>query len=292
MNIALFGKYLARENISYFQILIDELTRHNVNIIIYKPFYETIKKLIRISGKVKLFENHKDLVNNTDFLFSIGGDGTLLDTITYVRDSGIPIMGINTGRLGFLANISKDNISKSLSDLFSGNYTLDKRSLIALESPKEIFGKENFALNELAIYKKDPLSMVSIEVTVNDIYLNTYLADGLIVATPTGSTAYSLSTGGPIISPDSKNFIINPIATHNLTVRPIIIPDDSIVKIKIKGEKKPYYISLDSRLVVTDTNMEIIAKKGKFKINLIKMNSENFYKTIRDKLLWGLDARI
>ncbi len=292
MNISIFGKYLAQDNLAYFQILIDELTKRNVSIIINKPFYESIEKQIKFCRKINLFENHKDLVNNTDFLFSIGGDGTLLDTITYVRDSGIPIMGINTGRLGFLANISKNNISKALNDLFSGNYTLDKRSLISLESPKGIFGIDNYALNELTIYKKkEPLSMISVEVAVNDIYLNTYLADGLIVSTPTGSTAYSLSTGGPIISPNSKNFIINPIATHNLTVRPIVIPDDSIIKIKVKEENTPYYISLDSRQVTVDTDVEIVVKKGKFKINLIKMNDENFYKTIRDKLMWGLDAR-
>lgn len=291
MNIAIFGKRLNDENITFFQTLLDKLKEYNADVFIFEKFYLRIKDKINITFPVETFKTNFDLIGKIDFLFSFGGDGTLLDTITLVRDSGIPVMGINMGRLGFLASIKKNLIALAIDDLFAGRYSLDKRTLLRIETNNNCFGDANFALNELTIHKKDPFSMVTIDVYVNGVFLNSYWGDGLIVATPTGSTAYSLSTGGPILSPDTNNFIINPIATHNLTVRPIVIPDSSEIKIKIKEKDKKFFISLDSRSETIDSQTEIIIKKECFYIFLVKMKEESFFQTIREKLLWGLDIR-
>jgi NAD+ kinase len=291
MKIAIFGKRLNVENIIFFQTLLDKLKEYNADVFIFEKFYLRIKDKINITSSIETFTTNSDLAGKVDFLFSFGGDGTLLDTITLVRDSGIPIMGINMGRLGFLASIKKDLIAQAIDDLFAGRYTLDKRTLLRIETNNNCFGDVNFALNELTIHKKDPFSMVTIDVYVNGVFLNSYWGDGLIVATPTGSTAYSLSTGGPILSPDTNNFIINPIATHNLTVRPIVIPDSSEIKIKIKEKDKKFFISLDSRSETIDSQTEIVIKKESFYIFLVKMKEESFFQTIREKLLWGLDIR-
>jgi len=291
MKIALFGKRLKDENILFFQTLLDKLKSYNADVFIFEDFYLRIKEIININLPVQTFKTNSDLAGKIDFLFSFGGDGTLLDTITLVRDSGIPVMGINVGRLGFLASIKKTHITQAIDDLFAGNYSLDKRTLLRIETNNSCFGDVNFALNEMTIHKKDPFSMLTVDVYVNGVFLNSYWGDGLIVATPTGSTAYSLSTGGPILSPDSNNFIINPIATHNLTVRPIVIPDSSEIKIKIKEKDKSFFISLDSRSETIDSQIEITVRKETFHIFLVKMKGESFFQTIRDKLLWGLDIR-
>jgi NAD+ kinase len=224
-------------------------------------------------------------------MFSIGGDGTFLETLTFVRDSGIPIIGINTGRLGFLANIAKTEINKAIDSLANKKIKIEKRSLISVTSQSKLFGEVNYGLNELTILKKDTSSLITINAYINGDFLNSYFADGLIVATPTGSTAYSLSCGGPLVMPCSQNFIITPIASHNLNVRPLVISDDSIITLKVEGRSSNYLVSLDSRSEVIDSSIELTLKKAEFSANLIQIENQNFFNTIRNKLLWGLDKR-
>jgi len=291
MRVALFGKVISSENAACIQRLYDELNRHKISTIIYEPFLHKLKDFIDIPNDVKTFNDNAELKNSADFLFSIGGDGTLLDTITIIQDSGIPVFGINLGRMGFLSSVSKDHIVAAIDKLVNKRFNLDKRTLLRLETTEHIFGKLNYAMNEFTVYKKFPSSMLKIEAFVNDEFLNSYWADGLIIATPTGSTAYSLSSGGPIILPMSQNFVITPIATHNLTVRPVVIPDNSKIKIKIVGRSKEFYVSLDSRTEVTDSDTELIIQREDFMINLVQLDDESYFKTIRDKLMWGLDLR-
>ena len=291
MNIAIFGKSFSNENKEYIIRLFDKLERRNISLLVYKPFYDKLKDFISFKPDVKLFSEHDELEGNADFLFSIGGDGTLLDTITLVRDSGIPILGINLGRMGFLSSVSKEKTDSAVEQLLDGRFKLDQRILLKLETTDNLFNSLNYALNEFTVYKKDPFSMLKIQAFVNDEYLNSYWADGLIIATPTGSTAYSLSSGGPIILPHSQNFVITPIATHNLTVRPIVIPDNNVIKIKVVGRIKEFFVSLDSRSEPIDSSVELTILKEDFKINLVQMEDETYFTTIREKLLWGLDIR-
>ena len=275
----------------YLQSLIHKLDRSGVEIVVYKPFLEAIYDKASFEFQVETFDNDTDLNGKIDVLISVGGDGTFLRTITFVRDSGIPILGVNLGRLGFLSSISRDKVEVAVDALVNGNYILDPRILIKLVTKNELFGDLNFALNEMCVYKKDPHSMLTISTYVDDQFLNSYWADGLIIATPTGSTAYSLSCGGPIIVPGSENFIITPIASHNLTVRPIVIPDESKVRVQVEGREKQFFVSLDSRFNMVDSTFELTLEKEDFKINLLRMENQNFYRTIREKLNWGLDIR-
>jgi len=215
----------------------------------------------------------------------------MLDAMTMVRDSGTPIMGINIGRLGFLSSISKDEILPAIDKVLNDEYRIETRTLIKLSQPSDLFGELSYALNELSITRKDSNSLIVLHVYIDDIYLNTYWADGLIVATPTGSTAYSLSSGGPILMPGSQNFVITPIAPHNLTVRPFVIPDKSRIKIIIEGRDEQFLVSMDSRKAVIHSNFELVIERCEFKINLVQLKDRNFFATIRDKLNWGLDAR-
>ncbi len=291
MKIALFGKNIHNDSIDYLKLLVEKLDQTGIAIMVYEPYYKNITKHIHFSNPVEVFTDHTQIYQNVDFLLSIGGDGTLLDTITLVRDSGVPILGINLGRLGFLASIHKEMIIPAISAMIEGNYTLDKRTLIKIETENNLFGAYNYALNEMTVYKKNPHAMLTIKVFVNNDFLNAYWADGLIIATPTGSTAYSLSCGGPIITPDSQNFIITPISSHNLTVRPIVIPDNSLIKIQVESRDNDFYVSLDSRSLIVPSITELTVKKEDFQIHLVKMNNQNFFSTIRHKLLWGNDAR-
>lgn len=291
MTIGLFGKSFNDESAIYLQQLIDKLTNVGLQIVFFASFYEKIKQKIVLRHEAETFETHEELKAKADILFSIGGDGTLLDTIVYVRNSGIPVLGVNLGRLGFLSSVSPDEIIAAV-DMIRGNkYTTDQRVLLELSTPEELFGEINFALNEFSITKTDHNSLAVVEVHVDDRFLNTYWADGLLVATPTGSTAYSLSCYGPIIAPGSQNFVITPIASHNLTVRPIVLHDDSVIRLKVGGRNKNYQVGLDSRFRIIDNSTEITLKKADFKINLIQLPGKHFYKTIREKLLWGKDQR-
>jgi NAD+ kinase len=291
MKIGLFGKSFSDEGTMYLQQLIDKLQNVNCKLIVYEPFWEKIKNKVSINCAIETFNTHQELKQNTDILFSIGGDGTLLDTIAYVRDSGIPVLGVNLGRLGFLSSISRDEILPAIDKVMAGSYYLDQRTLLTLTSPDGLFGELNYALNELSITKTDSNSLAVVGVYIDDTFLNTYWADGLIVATPTGSTAYSLSCYGPIITPGSENFVITPIASHNLTVRPIVIPDSTTIKLKVGGRNMHYQVGLDSRYQTIDNSVELIIKRADFKINLIQLSNRNFFTTIREKLLWGKDQR-
>lgn len=291
MKIALFGKKISDQNLEYLRQLIERLEAFGSRLIFYEPFHEVIKDLIVFKSSVDTFNSHQDLEGRVDFLLSIGGDGTLLDTMTLVRDSGIPVMGVNLGRLGFLSSISKDEIDSALDDLKNGNYILDKRTLLKLKTETDLFGQMNYALNDLTINRKNSTALIVIHVWVDDIFLGKYWADGLIVATPTGSTAYSLSSGGPILTPGSENFVITPIAPHNLTIRPIVISDKSKIRIKVEGRDKQYLVSLDSRSEVFDPSVELLVEKENFQINLVQTGNKTFFNTIRDKLKWGLDIR-
>ncbi|MEA3477282.1 MAG: NAD kinase [Bacteroidota bacterium] len=291
MRIALFGKRISDQNLEYLRQLIERLEAFGARLTFYEPFHKVIKDLIVFKSAVDTFKSHQDLEGKVDFLLSIGGDGTLLDTMTLVRDSGIPVMGVNLGRLGFLSSISKDEIDSALDDLKNGNYILDKRTLLKLKTETNLFGQMNYALNDLTINRKDSTALIVIHVWVDDIFLGKYWADGLIVATPTGSTAYSLSSGGPILTPGSENFVITPIAPHNLTIRPIVISDKSKIRIKVEGRDKQYLVSLDSRSEVFDPSVELLVEKENFQINLVQTGNKTFFNTIRDKLKWGLDIR-
>ncbi len=290
MKIVIFGKQFEPGQAPYVQQLFDELYQRGAKICVYKSFYDRIRNHIRFAEKPGVFVQSKD-IENLDFLFSIGGDGTLLDAIPYVHDLGVPILGINLGRLGFLSSVSKQEMKKAIDHIYNGNYSLDQRTLLKLEKPDDLFGKLNFALNDMTIYRNNNTSLVSVRVYVNGLFLNTYWGDGLIIATPTGSTAYSMSVGGPILTPGSENFVIAPIASHNLTVRPIVIQDSSEIRIHIDGREEKYLLSLDSRQRHISKTEEIIIKKCDFRINLVQMPEQNFFSTIREKLLWGVDSR-
>lgn len=291
MVIAIYGRAVSPENLKYVQRVVDKLVIKQCRLTVYQPFYELLKDQVEFPSHVLLFEDYTRIIGKVDFFFSIGGDGTILDALTMVRDSGIPIMGINIGRLGFLSSISKDEILPSVDKVLAGDYQLDSRSLIRLKHPGGLFGELDYALNELTITRKDTTSLIVLHVYIDDMFLNSYWADGLIIATPTGSTAYSLSSGGPILTPGSENFVITPIAPHNLTVRPVVIPDKSKIKIIVEGREDQFLVSLDSRRAIIDSNLELIAEKTEFKVNMVQMKGKSFFMTIREKLKWGLDAR-
>lgn len=291
MKVALFGKVYADNQRVYLQLLIDELAKKDIDIYIYEPYYNAIADSVSFGKNISFFNTNKDIIKVVDVLFSVGGDGTILDTVPIVRNSGIPILGINLGRLGFLSSVSKDEIVYAVNSVYNGDYNIDKRALLQLCEPKMLFGKFNYALNDLTIYRNNTTALIVVHVYVDDVLLNSYWGDGLIISTPTGSTAYSLSVGGPIVTPGSKNFIIAPIASHNLTVRPVIIQDTSVIKIKIEGREEKYLMTMDSRHSAITKDDEIIIKKCNFSVNLVQMKNKDFFSTIRDKLLWGVDNR-
>ncbi len=288
-TIALFGKALAPENGEYMRQLFEELAGYQAEIVVYQPFANIVATYIPQGLHYSVFHSHADL--NSDLLFSIGGDGTILDTVPFVLDSGIPVAGINMGRLGFLSGISKNEIPKAVESVVTGEYSVEQRSLLELVSPFNVFGDVRYALNELNVIRNPEHSLLAIKVFIDDVYLNTYWGDGILLATPTGSTAYSLSAGGPIIAPNAKNFVITPIATHNLTVRPVVIPDDSTVRIQVEGREKKFVFSMDSRSCTLDTSVQLEVRKAGFCLNLVRMRGEDFFGTIRNKLMWGKDNR-
>jgi len=291
MKVALFGKDYKGDQQKYLQQIIDKLVLNNVDLSLFQPFYDQLKNSLILPDRISFFNSYSDLKEDTDMLFSIGGDGTILDTVPYVRDSGIPILGFNLGRLGFLSSVPKNEIDQALENVFKGKYYIDKRALLQLDQPHNIFGDLNFALNDLTIYRNNTTSLIVVHVYVDDKFLNSYWGDGLIVSTPTGSTAYSLSVGGPIISPGSQNFVIAPIASHNLTVRPIVIQDSSVIKIKIEGREDKYLMTMDSRHSTINKEDELLIRRCDFEVNLVELKNKDFFSTIRDKLLWGVDTR-
>jgi NAD+ kinase len=291
MTIAIFGSPYPEHFKKYIQHLIKRLESEHIKIIIEEEFNMFLQSSIRFTSKIETFNSYEALSNSADLLFSIGGDGTLLKAVTLVRDSNIPIMGINTGRLGFISSISAGQIDDAVNDILKNNYFVNERTLLELNTEKKLFKAKNFALNEVAISKKDTSSMIRIDAYVDNEFLNTYWADGLVVSTPTGSTGYSLSCGGPIIMPGTNNIIITPNAPHNLNVRPIVINDTSTIKLKVEDRDQLALVSLDSRSRAFDSNTELIIKKSDFKIRLIQPQNNSFTATIRNKLMWGLDKR-
>jgi len=291
MQIAIYGKLITKDNIPYLKNLFGKLQKEGIKSAIHGPFADHLRSLNIDFTTDSEFSSHKELDKSTDCLISIGGDGTFLDTIALVRDSNVPVVGINAGNLGFLSYISKDDIDNAIDEIIAGNFTLEKRVLLQMESEGNLFGDVNFALNDLTIHKYDSSSMITIHVYLNDEFLNSYWSDGLIVSTPTGSTAYSLSCGGPIITPGSGNFIINPVAPHNLNVRPVVIPDDNIITIKVEGRSGKYLASLDSKSETVSDSTTLTIKKAGFHINLLRLNDQNFLSTLRNKLMWGHDKR-
>ena len=291
MKIALFGTNFSENFNKYIQHLINKLESEKVEIYIEQFFLNYLKEKMRFKNDVLTFTNHEDLKDKADILFSIGGDGTLLSAVSFVRNSNIPILGINTGRLGFISSVAPDQIEQAVNDVLNKNYKINKRTLLTLNTSNNLFKNKNFALNEVAVLKKDTSSMIKIEAYVDDEFLNTYWADGLIVSTPTGSTGYSLSCGGPIIAPGTNNIIIAPIAQHNLNVRPIVINHNSTVKLKVEDRDQLALVSLDSCSRAFDSSVELTIKKANFKISLIEPQNNSFISTVRQKLMWGRDKR-
>lgn len=291
MRIAIFGKEFNDNQLDYIRILVETLENKGCKLLVWKPFHDFFKDRISFRQEVALFYDHMDLKGQADLLFSVGGDGTMLHSVRLVRDSGIPISGINLGRMGFLSSISPADIIAAVEDIMENRYRIVKRTLIHLVAPNTLFSDFNFAFNELSINKKENSSLVVVHVWVNEQLLHSYWADGLIIATPTGSTAYSLSCGGPILTPDSNNFVITPIAPHNLSVRPVVIPDNSLIRIRVDSRDEQALVGLDSQSAVISPDNELVVGKAEFEINLVQRLNENFFSTIRAKLNWGSDIR-
>ncbi len=291
MTIAIYSRSSNHDHSNYIEDIYRLLKDEGVDLIIFEPYYQFIKKTYKFNLSLETFSNSEELIAKASYVISLGGDGTLLETIDLVKKSGVPLLGVNTGRLGFLASVNTNDLKKSIQLLLKEKYTLDKRELIEISGCNNCFGEVNYALNEFTIHKKDSSAMINIDTYIDGVFLNSYFADGLIVATPTGSTAYSLSCGGPIMIPDSDNFIITPIAPHNLTVRPIVISNNKQISFKVSGRSDNFNISLDSRNAQVPTGSEITIKKADFRLNLIALEGQHFFTTLRNKMMWGIDKR-
>ena len=273
------------------QLFFDELQKEEIIPVISTPFLEELKGNIQLPDTFETFTSHEDLTQDIDFLVSLGGDGTLLDTVTLVRDKKIPVIGINFGRLGFLASIGRDEVPEAVKAIARRSFVVDKRTLIHLDSSSSLFNDVPYALNEFAIHKRDVSPMVKIHTYINGELLNTYWADGLILATPTGSTGYNLSCQGPIMFPDAHSFVITPIAPHNLNVRSIVVPDTTIISFEIESRSDEIIVALDSRREIVNKNIQLAIRRESFTMNLVRLNENNFLQTMRNKLSWGLDKR-
>jgi len=291
MRIAIFGRDIKPVFYESLKRLFEILLQHKVEVTIYRPFLAYMDRELAFNpSHVTDFSSHNEL-KNVDFFFSIGGDGAFLEAISLVRDSGIPMVGINSGRLGFLADVAQAELESALERFFAGQYYLQSRSLIKLENDFGLFADFPYALNEFTVHKQDTSQMITVHVEVGGDFLNSYWADGLIVSTPTGSTAYSLSVGGPIITPTAANFIIAPIAPHNLAIRPVVVPDSEEIKLMIEGRGERYLASLDSRSDAFGSDIVMSLKKADFSINVLQFDNQSFYSTLRNKLMWGIDKR-
>jgi NAD+ kinase len=292
-KVAIYGQSYSISAEKEIQILLEVLQENNIICFIEKQFYDLLIEGDILDKKYPTFSHFNDLDSSFDTLFTLGGDGTILRAVTYIRDLGIPILGINTGRLGFLATINKKAIKESINLILKGEYTIQERTLLAVKTtPRtEEFTELNFALNEVTIARKNTTSMIGVKTSLDNEYLTNYWADGLIIATPTGSTGYSLSCNGPVISPDSKNFVITPIAPHNLNARPMVISDGTKIQLTIDSREKDFLISLDSRITTVSKNTKVSIEKAAFTVKSIIPNNQSFLQTLRSKLLWGEDTR-
>jgi len=292
MKVAIYGQYYKTEDKIYIEELLQTLQNHAIEFIIEEHYYLGFKDDIKLQ-QIKTFSSYKELNSSFDFMFTVGGDGTILRAATFIRNSKIPIVGINTGRLGFLSTVKKEEISSTIELLLKKEYLITKRTLLSVSTspPSEDLGDLNFALNEVSVSRKNTASMITIETYLDDEYLTSYWADGLIIATPTGSTGYSLSCGGPIITPQAKSFALTPIAPHNLNARPLVVPDDTNIKFTVTGREDKFFLSLDSRIVTIKRGAKITVEKSNFSIKMVQINQQTFIKTLREKLLWGQDTR-
>ncbi len=289
-RIGIHGKDFQAKSSRFLEKVLDHLKKNQVEIWVSAKFLKQFKSTRIADYKLKSFDEGDNL-HSLDFFLSLGGDGTLLESVTYIGKTEIPILGINTGRLGFLATISRDDVEESLDALFKGDYTIDSRSVLKLISTPKLFGNLNFALNDFTIMKKDTSSMITVHVHVDGELLNSYWSDGVIVSTPTGSTGYSLSCGGPLVHPKSESFVITAVSPHNLGTRPIVLADNSEITFHIEGRSKRHLISLDSRFETVDESVKLKIKKEKFRVKLIQLSHQNYFNTLRQKLNWGLDIR-
>ncbi len=292
IKVVIFGQTNVATTIKYISILVEELLAYDTEIYFEKNLFDSYRGE-KNNRRFHTFSGYHDLDKTFDLFFSVGGDGTFLRSITFVRDLNIPMIGINTGTLGFLATIQKENIGEAIKMLFLKKYIIKERTLISVSTSdkNKDLDEINFALNEISISRKNTPSMITVETYLDDEYLTTYWSDGLIISTPTGSTGYSLSCGGPIISPASKNIVLTPIAPHSLSVRPLVIPEETKVKLKVGSRTNEAILTLDSRITTISNTTEIHIKKCDFTIKIISLNDRTFIQTLREKLLWGEDTR-
>lgn len=291
MKVAIYSRGLNDDQESHLLTLIEELTQHGVEICFYESLLGAHSAVNMLPGEFSVFSSHKELHDNIACLISLGGDGTMLDAATLVREKNIPIMGVNFGRLGFLASIGQDELSDAVDNLANRRYKTEKRTLLHLDAGTPLFGETPFALNEFAITKREFSPMINIQAYLNGEFLNNYWADGLIVSTPTGSSAYNMSCNGPIVFPDNSCFIITPIAPHSLNARSIIIADHNVVSFEVEGRADEFICMMDSRREIVDSNVRLAVKKETFEINLLTLPENSFLSTLRKKLTWGYDPR-
>ncbi|MFY7651816.1 MAG: NAD kinase [Chitinophagaceae bacterium] len=291
MKVAIYSRGLDIEQEVPLIHLLTELSKHHIAVLIYEPLLQQFHLPSELVESAGSFETSEDLDDAVDFFITIGGDGTILDSITLVRNKKIPILGINFGRLGFLASITREELVSAVDAMVNGRYVVDKRCLLHLDASIPLFGESPFALNEFAIHKRETSPMIKIHTYLNGEFLNTFWADGLIVATPTGSTGYSLSCGGPVIFPDSNSFVITPVAPHNLNVRPIVVPDSHIISFEIEARHDQYICVLDARREIVEKHIQLGVRKESFDVLLVRLNENSFLSTLRSKLTWGLDKR-
>jgi NAD+ kinase len=291
MKAAIYSRVLEVEQEKDVQLFFNELAKQNIQSVVWQHFHDQIKERIHLPTDTKTFSHSEQLTDEIEFIVSLGGDGTLLDTITLVRDKNISIMGINFGRLGFLAGIGRQEVESALKSIAKRSYITDKRTMIHLDADLPLFGDVPYALNEFSVHKRDTDPMIKINTYLNGEFLNTYWADGLIVATPTGSTGYSLSCGGPIVFPESGSFVITPVAPHNLNVRSLIVPDDNIISFEVESRSDNIICALDSRRELVGKNVMLAVRKESFPARLIRLSENSFLQTLHNKLTWGLDKR-
>jgi NAD+ kinase len=291
MQVAVFGRNFpsyARENIA---TMFSKFNMLNVDVWVFEPLMDFLQEKAGLRPKIAgLFTSHEDLPEGLDFLFSVGGDGTFLETVNLVRDSGIPVLGVNIGRLGFLSYISQENIDESLESVFSGKYDIEERMLLKVEVPGVDLDDMAVALNDVRIYKTSG-SLITIHVKINEEFLSAYWADGLLLSTPTGSTAYNLSVGGPIVVPESHSFVLSPIAPHNLTVRPLVLPDSAVLQLSVDTRDSQFQLAVDSRTIDLNVDSTVTIRKAGYSLKMIRIENISFYSTLRNKLMWGADRR-
>lgn len=292
MKLLIYSHKFKEVDIPHIKELLDTCILHEMELYFYKSYHDELVKHQLIDAAQSTFSGYTDIQRIAPgMMVTLGGDGTILRAILHIRDTNVPILGINLGRLGFLSNVEKTKIKDTIALVLSGQYTLEQRSMLSLESNMQIFGETPFCLNDFTLHKRDTSSMVTIHTYIDGNFLNSYWADGIVVSTPTGSTGYSLSVGGPIVFPDSGNFVIAPVAPHNLNVRPVVISDTSTIQFEIEGRSENFLCTLDSRYETITAEHKLSVRKCDFKINLVRPASGTFMKTIRDKLLWGRDHR-